>query len=172
MASLHASLETQQSILQKYPFTDTRVILQTQHCMHLLCSTVRRCMSPNFPYSTSESWVSLLLLTSTLERILEFFVAVSKDNERIDSSSHAPNWTHRKEFMWRMREDLGHFMAVTGQTTLQKPAVAPTLDLVWFGAAFQELSQRGAIPHSAEEPVHVLHGSAVTLFCNQCYGQS
>ncbi|KAJ5219960.1 hypothetical protein N7468_009164 [Penicillium chermesinum] len=142
IVDLYASIETQRAILQRAPFTDTQVIIQTQHCMHLLCSTVRRLMSPTFQSSTSENWVSLLLLTSTLERILEFFVAVSKDDERIDSSSHAANWTHRKEFLWRMREDLGHFMAATGQSTHQKPIIAPTFDLVWFGAAFEELSQR------------------------------
>ncbi|KAJ6157418.1 hypothetical protein N7470_005010 [Penicillium chermesinum] len=129
IVDLYASIETQRAILQRAPFTDTQVIIQTQHCMHLLCSTVRRLMSPTFQSSTSENWVSLLLLTSTLERILEFFVAVSKDDERIDSSSHAANWTHRKEFLWRMREDLGHFMAATGQSTHQKPIIAPTFDL-------------------------------------------
>lgn len=129
-------------------------------------------MNPVFQYSTSESWVSLLLLTSTLERILEFFIAIARDDEKMGSSQHTTGWTHRKEFMWQMREDLGHFMAATGQISTTKSVFAPTFDLVWFGAAFQELARRGAIPHSAEEPVHVLHGSAVTLVCNKCYGES
>lgn len=131
--------------------------------MQLLCSTVRRLMSPEFPYSSSESWVSLLLLNSTLERIVEFFLAVARDEEAGDSAGQGSNWSHRKEFMWQMRKDLGQYMASTSQSPSNESVLGPTLDQVWFRAAYLEMFERGAIPHSTEDPIPVIHWSSVTL---------
>ncbi|KAJ5613614.1 hypothetical protein N7528_007268 [Penicillium herquei] len=162
------SIDEQQSILQSTPFTNTRILLSTQHCLELLCSTLRRLMLPEFPSSSSESWVSMLLMTSTLERILKFFVAVAKDEEERESPSHATGWSHRKEFMWRMREDLSQYV-VSKKHSNRTSTGLPTLSEVWFGACHQEMLQRGAVPHETEEPIPVLHGSAVTLTCEYCY---
>ncbi|KAJ5162262.1 hypothetical protein N7492_007654 [Penicillium capsulatum] len=163
VASVDLSIKIQQSILQKAPFTDTQILISTHHCMQLLCSTIRRHMSPDFPYSSSESWVSLLLLNSTFERVVEFFVSVARDEEVRDASSHGSNWSHRKEFLWQMREDLGQYLATTSQMSNGQSSSGPTLDHVWFRAAYQEMFDRGVIPHSAEDPIPVIHWSAVTL---------
>ncbi|CRL22816.1 unnamed protein product [Penicillium camemberti] len=42
-------------------------------------------MGPEIPYSTAESWFSLLLTTSTIERVLSFFVllrSMTKESKR------------------------------------------------------------------------------------------
>ncbi|KAJ5726329.1 uncharacterized protein N7483_007686 [Penicillium malachiteum] len=165
---LFKSIDDQRSILQSTPFTNTHILLSTQHCLELLCSTLRRLMLPEFPSSSSENWVSMLLMTSTLERILKFFVAVAKDEEERESPFHATGWSHRKEFMWRMREDLSQYV-VSKKYSNRISTGLPTLTEVWFGACHQEMLQRGAVPHSTEEPVPVLHGSAVKLTCEYCY---
>lgn len=162
-------MDKQQQILQDPPFTDTQILISTHHFMQLLCSTIRRLMNPDFPYSSSESWMSLLLLTSTLERIVLFFKAVAKDEEKKRSMSPSSSWSHRKEFMWQMREDLGHYLASTSLTTGRSPSTQPTLDHIWFGAVYRELAERGAIPHLADKPVPILHGSTVTLRCAHCW---
>lgn len=155
-------IEKQQEILQGHPFNDTQILISTQHCIQLICSTVRRLMNPDFPYSSSEGWMSLLLSTSTLERVVHFFVAVAKDDEKKDSASPNSGWSHRKEFMWRMREDLGDYLA-TARTS------EPKLEDIWFGAAYLELEERGAIPHLADESDPILHGSQIALRCEHCW---
>lgn len=134
--------------------------------MQLLCKTVQRLMSPDFPYSSLESWVSLLLLTSTLEKILQFFLAIAADEENI----HTSTWSHRKEFMWRMREDLGQYVAFKGKSPGNNSISKPSLDQVFFKAAYQEMTRRGAIPHSAD-PIPILHGSTLALHCAYCDNQ-
>lgn len=161
-------MQRQQSILQEPPFTDTQILLSTQHCMELLCSTVRRLMGPDFPWASSESWVALLLLTSTVERVVQFFHAIASDTEN-HAQSTSTSWSHRKEFLWQMRNDLGQYMASIGQVSGPNSNGGPMLDHVWFGAAHRELLQREAIPHCPEYPVSVLHGSEVTLHCKFCY---
>lgn len=163
VAGLDSSIKTQQSILQKSPFTDTQILVSTHHCMQLLCSTVRRLMSPDFPYSSSESWVSLLLLNSTLERVVDFFVSVSRDEEPKEATTHGSNWSHRKEFLWQMREDLGQYLATTSQASSNQSSSGPTLDHVWFRAAYQEMLERGVIPHSTVDPIPVIHWSTVAI---------
>lgn len=162
------SIDFQRSILQGPPFTNSRILISTHHCMQILCSTVRRLMRPDFPNSSSDNWVSLLLRTSTLERIVEFFLAISRDEETQRPTSQSSNWSHRKEFLWQMREDLSRYMTSASRISNKATTPTPTLDQVWFTAAYQELAQRGAIPHTPEEPIPVLHGSAVTLQCEYC----
>lgn len=168
-ANLCSSIEKQQQILQGPPFNDTQILISTQHCIQLLCATVRRLMRPDFPYSSSESWMTLLLFTSTLERIVKFFQAVAKDEDKQDGGSPGSGWSRRKEFLWQMREDLGHYLASTGPPTSTSPAGQPKLDQIWFGAAHRELEDREAIPHLADEPVPILHGSTITLRCVHCW---
>ncbi|KAJ5965307.1 hypothetical protein N7481_012021 [Penicillium waksmanii] len=169
LINLSSSVGKQQKILEGPPFNDTQILISTQHCMQLLCSTVRRLMNPDFPYSSSESWMSLLLLTSTLERVVQFFKAVAMDEDKKDRMSPHSGWSHRKEFMWQMRDDLGHYLASTGLSTTGLPAIQPKLDHIWFGAAYRELAERGAIPHLADEPVPILHGSTIDLRCIHCW---
>ncbi|KAJ5999042.1 hypothetical protein N7451_006852 [Penicillium sp. IBT 35674x] len=169
LVNLFKSIEHQESILQSAPFTNSQILLSTQHCLELLCATVRRLMHPEFPYSSSENWVSLLFMTSTLERILQFFIAVAHDEEKRDSPSRVSNWSHRREFMWQMREDLGQYMASSISSPNQVSHAPLAFDKVWFGACHREMLRRGAVPHELEEPVPVLHGSAVKLRCKYCY---
>ncbi|KAJ5233876.1 uncharacterized protein N7469_005642 [Penicillium citrinum] len=159
---LSVSVDKQQEILQGPPFNDTQILISTQHCIQLLCSSVRRLMNPDFPYSSSEGWMSVLLSTSTLERVAQFFVAVAKDDEKKDNTSPNSGWSHRKEFLWRMREDLGEYLA-TARTS------QPKLEDIWFGAAYRELEARGAIPHLADESDPILHGSQIALRCEHCW---
>ncbi|KAJ5306374.1 hypothetical protein N7508_005389 [Penicillium antarcticum] len=166
--SLSSSVQRQQSILQKAPFTDTQILLSTHHCMQLLFSTMQRLMSPEIPHATSESWVSLLLTTSTMERIVQFFVSIAKDDQRKQKCLHDSTWSHKKEFLLSMRRDLNEYMAhesYHGERPLE-----PKLNHIWFHAAQSEMGKRGAIPHTVEETeVHVLHGSVVKLECTYCY---
>ncbi|KAJ5632865.1 hypothetical protein N7490_009204 [Penicillium lividum] len=169
ITNLFKSIEDQKSILQSSPFTNTQILLSTQHCLELLCATVRRLMHPEFPYSSSESWVSLLLMTSTLERILQFFIAVAHDEEKRESPSRTSSWSRRRDFMWQMRDDLGHYVASSGLTFNRVSHAPLALENVWFGACHQEMLRRGGVPHETEEPVPVLHGSAIKLHCKYCY---
>ncbi|PYH47847.1 F-box protein [Aspergillus saccharolyticus JOP 1030-1] len=75
------SLDLQERILQAPPFTDAEVLLSTHHTMHTLIHTVRHLMAPDIPYTSSPTWVSLLLTTSTLERIVDLFAAVAADSQ-------------------------------------------------------------------------------------------
>ncbi|KAJ5153055.1 uncharacterized protein N7482_009533 [Penicillium canariense] len=94
--TLQSLLEPSGLILQQHPFADTQIIVSTQHCMQLLCSTVRRLMNPDFPYTSSDHWVSLLRSTSTLGRIVNFFVAIANDDERKEDNQQGSSWSHRK----------------------------------------------------------------------------
>ncbi|RAL12219.1 uncharacterized protein BO97DRAFT_443242 [Aspergillus homomorphus CBS 101889] len=76
------SLDAQERILQEPPFTDPEVLLSTHHTMHTLIHTVRHLMAPDIPLTSSQTWVSLLLTTSTLERIVDLFAAVAADNQQ------------------------------------------------------------------------------------------
>ena len=131
-------------------------------------------MSPEFGHSTSESWVSLLLLNSTMERLVDFFNAIAEDDGKKQVTSHghgnghSSTWSSRREFLWQMREDLGHHIASLSKGSAKDTENTLTLDHVWFKAAYQEMARRGAIPHSPEELVPVLHGSAVKLDCAYC----
>ncbi|KAA8645857.1 F-box protein [Aspergillus tanneri] len=167
---------SQQSILQQPPFTDTSVLLSTHHCMHLLCSAVRRLMAPEIPHVSTENWLGLLLTTSTVERLVDFFIAAAADEiQRTSSpslssaSSSSPptsTWTHRREFMWKMRKDWDEFVALSRESNVD---ALPSLEGIWFKAAQREICRRGAIPHCVEE-VPVLHGSVVALGCEFCDG--
>ncbi|KAJ5119007.1 hypothetical protein N7448_010715 [Penicillium atrosanguineum] len=176
---LFTSFQRKLSVLHGPPFNNTRNIILTEHCLQLLCSTVRRLMHPEFGHSTSEGWVSLLLLNSTMERIVDFFHAIAKDDEKTQTLSHGhghghghghvSTWSARQEFLWQMRDDLGHHMASLSNASAKNGDDILTLDHVWFKAAYQEMARRGAIPHSPEELVPVLHGSALKLDCAYCY---
>ncbi|KAJ5970552.1 uncharacterized protein N7479_000470 [Penicillium vulpinum] len=163
------SVERQKSILRNAPFDDTHIFLSTHHCMQLLFSTVQRLMGPEIPHSTAESWISLLLTTSTMERIVSFFVSIAKDDQKKQKGKHDSTWSHRKEFLWAMRRDLNEYMASFSEHG-EQTSLEPKLNHVWFQAACSEMDRRGAIPHTVEDTeVHVLHGSVVKLECEYCY---
>lgn len=166
--NMACSIERQQSILRKAPFDDTLIFLSTHHCMQLLFSTVQRLMGPEIPHSSAGSWLSILLTTSTMERILDFFVSIAKDDQRKQIGEHDSTWSHRKEFLWAMRKDLNEYMASFndhGEQTLE-----PKLNHIWFQAARNEMDRRGAIPHTVNySEVHVLLGSVVKWECEYCY---
>ncbi|KAJ5816290.1 hypothetical protein N7447_008523 [Penicillium robsamsonii] len=163
-----ASSKRQQKILQNAPFDDMHVFMSTHHCMQLLFSTVQRLMGPEISHSTAESWVSLLLTTSTMERIVSFFVSIAKDDQRNQKGEHDSTWSHRKEFLWGMRQDLKDYMASFGDNGEQN--LEPKLNHVWFQAACTEMNRRGAIPHTVDDTeLPVLHGSVVKLGCEYCY---
>lgn len=167
--NMACSTERQQTILRNAPFDDTLIFLSTHHCMQLLFSTVQRLMGPEIPHSTAESWFSLLLTTSTMERILEFFISISKDDQRKQKGEHDSTWSHRKEFLWAMRQDLSEYTASFSDHS-EQTSLDPKLNHVWFQAAQNEMDERGAIPHTVEDSeVHVLHGSVVKLECEYCY---
>ncbi|KAB8237037.1 uncharacterized protein BDW43DRAFT_308047 [Aspergillus alliaceus] len=159
------SLKSQQSILQQSPFTNTQILLETHHTMHLLCSSVRHLMAPEIAHTSTENWLSLLLTTSTLERIVEFFVAAATDESGKGPAGNAggpsSTWTNRLEFMWQMRRDWGEFVA----SGVMAP---PTLDEIWFEAARREICWRGAIPHGCGEEMLIFHGLGDSLRCEFC----
>ncbi|PLB52604.1 hypothetical protein P170DRAFT_107212 [Aspergillus steynii IBT 23096] len=94
-------------------------------------------------------------------------------------SSSSSTWTRRREFMWKMRADLGEFLALAGTRGARFSFACggsgsgngdyplPSLGGIWFEAAQREICRRGAIPHFCDE-VPVLHGSAVVLGCEFC----
>lgn len=126
-------------------------------------------MGPEITRSSAESWISLLLTMSTMERIVKFFVSVSKDDHKKEKETHDPTWSHRKEFLLSMRQDLNDYMASVsdhGKNTQHEPE----LNHIWFQAASREMDRRGAIPHTVEDAeVHVLHGSVLKMECESCY---
>lgn len=113
-----------------------------------------------------------------MERIVDFFHAIAEDDEKKQTPSHGhghrhghgqvSTWSSRREFLWQMRDDLGHHMASFSNASAKDDDDILTLDHVWFQAAYQEMARRGAIPHSPEELVPILHGSAVKLDCAYC----
>ncbi|CAG8189182.1 unnamed protein product [Penicillium nalgiovense] len=167
--NMACSIERQQSILRNAPFDDTLVFLSTHHCMQLLFSTVQRLMGPEIPRSSAESWLSILLTTSTMERIVDFFTSIAKDEQIKENGEHESTWSHRKEFLWTMRKDFNEYMASFDDQS-EHTLLEPKLNHVWFQAARSEMDRRGAIPHTVKySEVYVLHGSLVKLECGYCY---
>lgn len=124
-------------------------------------------MTPDIAYASTENWVSLLLTTSTLERMMQLFIAAAKDgNEESGASASTTTftWTWRREFLLQMRKDLYEYMALTSDGS----SGSLRLRSIWFEAAENELDRRESLPHVSEEPVPILHGSRVMLRCEYC----
>lgn len=182
-ATTTSSNESQQSILQQPPFTDTQVLISTHHCMTLLCNYLRRLMAPDIQYPSTEPWLRLLLTTSTLERTLNFFAAAAtsttceynEKKEKLNRLSDA-TWTPRMEFIWQMRSDWEQILSATKEsiydpeTKNEAIRVLSTAGVedVWFEAARRELDRRGLIPHACEEGVPVLHEATTRPRCEFC----
>lgn len=123
-------------------------------------------MAPDIAYVSTENWLSLLLTTSTLERIEEFFIAAAADRDDKEATrSRSTIWSRRVEFMLHMRKDLDEYFSMVNG------GASGTLRLrdIWFEAAEKELYRRDAIPH-ARDDVPVIHGSGVMLQCRFCEG--
>ncbi|XHG09437.1 hypothetical protein AWENTII_012493 [Aspergillus wentii] len=169
-------IQTQQSILQQCPFTNPHILLSTHHCMRHLTKIVRHLMAPEISYASTENWLSLLLTTSTLERILGFFTAIAEDEVCEEQTghghghghAHTHTWSRRMEFMWQMRGDWDEVMADVGDGIGERIAAMPGLREVWFEAAEREIQDRGLVPHDCEDVVPILHGSVVVLNCDYC----
>lgn len=129
-------------------------------------------MTPDILHPSSESWVSLLLTTSTLERFLGFFIAIAKDEGTRESTSHDFTWSHRREFIWRMGKVWAENGASFGDPSGNRANTVPSLEYVWFKAAYNEMAGRGAIPHTSEDWVPLPQGFAVTLQCKYCQNES
>lgn len=154
-ATTPLSIETQQSILQQPPFTDTQILLSTHHCMTLLCNCLRRLMAPDIQYPSTEPWLRLLLTTSTLERTLNFFAAAAitdtntadEKKEKVAGSTSSASWTPRMEFIWQMRNDWEQILSATREsiydldTKNEAIRVLSTagVEEVWFEAAKREV---------------------------------
>ena len=182
-ATTSSSIESQQSILQQSPFTDTQILLSTHHCMTLLCNCLRHLMAPDIHYPSTEPWLRLLLTTSTLERTLDFFTAAAtsttcEDNEnrkKLTKLSDA-TWTPRMEFIWQMRNDWEQILSATKESTRDletkneaiRSLSTSGVEDVWFEAARRELDRRDMIPHACGEGIPVLHEATTRLRCEFC----
>ncbi|OAX83527.1 hypothetical protein ACJ72_02102 [Emergomyces africanus] len=66
----------QAKIVHSPPFTNTATLVSTHHCIYLLVSYLRFKLSPEPPfYMPCDPWISMLLTSSGLGRIAEFFAA-------------------------------------------------------------------------------------------------
>ncbi|PGH09602.1 hypothetical protein AJ79_05658 [Helicocarpus griseus UAMH5409] len=158
----------QAEIVKTPPFTNTRTFLSTHHCIHLLVSYLRFTLSPEPPFHTScDPWISMLLTTSGLGRIGEFFAAEKGggNNQR----------SMRKEFMRNMqadwdasRNDEKALMVYgSGEESTRPPPVRE----IWFEAARNEMRIRGVVPHQTEDWVVVWEGARISIGCQNCEGE-
>ncbi|EEH33721.2 F-box domain-containing protein [Paracoccidioides lutzii Pb01] len=158
----------QAEIVRTPPFTNTRTLISTHHCTHLLVSYLRFTLSPEPPFHTScDPWISMLLTTSGLGRIAEFFAAEKGggNNQR----------TMRKEFMRNMqadwdasRNDVRACMVYGDGEESVKP---PPIREIWFEAARTEMRVRGVLPHQTEDWVEVSGGARISIGCQNCVSE-
>ncbi|KAK2804846.1 hypothetical protein FQN51_001488 [Onygenales sp. PD_10] len=158
----------QAEILQLPPFTNMRTLISTHHCIHLLVSYLRFTLSPEPPFHTScDSWISMLLTTSGLGRIAEFFAAEKGggNNQR----------TMRKEFMRNMQADWDAYRNDGRATKVygsgEESTRPPPVREIWFEAARNEMRVRQAIPHQTEDWVVVWEGARISIGCQNCHGE-
>jgi hypothetical protein len=159
--------DMQTTILTKPPFSTSRTLISTHHCMHLLVSYLRRTLSPEAPHTQNDSWISLLLTTSGLARIVEFFAA----EKGIGGSQRAK----RRDFMrkmqadWEERRKVGAAAMVFG--TSEESTKPPPIREIWFEAAKMEMLARNAAPHQTEEWVEIWDNGRISVGCANCEGE-
>jgi hypothetical protein len=158
----------QEKILQSGPFVDTRTLVSTHHCFTLLVHYLRLTLAPdNSPsHSQSDSFISMMLSTSGLGRVVEYFAAEKGEgnNQR----------AMRKEFMRRMqadwdasRNDVAALKVYGGGEESIRP---PLVREIWLERARRELKARGAIPHRSEDDSVVVlwEGARINIGCSLC----
>ncbi|OJD18604.1 hypothetical protein AJ78_01375 [Emergomyces pasteurianus Ep9510] len=158
----------QAKIVHSPPFNNTATLISTHHCIRLLVSYLQFTLSPEPPFHTScDPWISMLLTTSGLGRVAEFFAAEKGggNNQR----------SMRKEFMRNMQADWdasrnderASKVYGSGEDS-RKP---PRLREIWFEAARHEMEVRGALPHETEDWVLVWEGAKISIGCRSCEGE-
>ena len=161
---MYLSLQTK--ILQAYPFLDSRALISAHHCIRLLIFSLHRVLVAETPVTTScEKFIIMLLSTSGLERVTEFFAA-----EKGGSNQRAM----RKEFMRKTQLDwdnyrndpkaLKVFDALSGDCHYP-----PLMTEIWTGPAIEEISRRKLlIQHSNEDFVTLWNDAHISLGCSYC----
>ncbi|OAL74535.1 hypothetical protein A7D00_0127 [Trichophyton violaceum] len=161
---MYRSLQTK--ILQAYPFLDSRALISAHHCIRLLIFSLHRVLVAETPVTTScEKFIIMLLSTSGLERVTEFFAA-----EKGGSNQRAM----RKEFMRKTQLDwdnyrndpkaLKVFDALSGDCHYP-----PLMTEIWTGPAIEEISRRKLlIQHSNEDFVTLWNDAHISLGCSYC----
>ncbi|KAG5300964.1 F-box domain-containing protein [Histoplasma ohiense] len=158
----------QAKIVSSPPFTNTRTLVSTHHCIHLLVSYLQLTLSSEPPFPTScDLWISMLLTTSGLGRIAEFFAAEKGggNNQR----------SIRREFMRNMQADLDAIRNDERASKVygsgEESRRPPRLREIWFEAARNEMEVRGVMPHQTEDWVIVWEGAKISIGCQNCEGE-
>ncbi|DAA77663.1 TPA_exp: hypothetical protein A8136_6209 [Trichophyton benhamiae CBS 112371] len=161
---MYRALQTK--ILQAYPFLDSQALISAHHCIRLLIFSLHRVLVAETPVTTScEKFIIMLLSTSGLERVTEFFAA-----EKGGSNQRAM----RKEFMRKTQLDwdnyrndpkaLKVFDALSGDCHYP-----PLMTEIWTGPAIEEISRRQLlIQHPNEDFVTLWNDAHISLGCSYC----
>ncbi len=115
-----------------------------------------------------DSWISMLLNYSGLERIAEFFAA---EKESGGLSLRGNN--KRREFMKNMEGDQKGFRrdSVRAVVFADERQESWGWERFWFRAASDVLKEREVLPHAAEDYIEVCRGwENVAFTCYWCVG--
>ncbi|OAT08285.1 F-box domain-containing protein [Blastomyces gilchristii SLH14081] len=158
----------QAKIVSSPPFTNTPTLVSTHHCIRLLVTYLRFALSPEPPFHMPcDPWISMLLTTSGLGRIAEFFAAEKGrgNNQR----------SMRKEFMRNMQADWdasrNDEQASKVYGSGEESRSPPSVQEIWFEAATNEMKNRGVLPHKTEDWVLVREGMKISIGCQNCIGE-
>lgn len=159
-------LQAQTKILHNPPFTDTRILVSTHHCMTLLVRYMSLGLAPEPPFYTSDdSLISMMLFTSPgLGRVVEYFAA--------EKGGGSKQRAMRRVFMRNMQAD---WDAARNDAKTQKvygkgddSSQPPPLRKIWFEAARNELHSRGVMRHQTDDWVEVSEGARINIGCQFC----
>jgi hypothetical protein len=156
----------QKDILESPPFTDSSTIISTHHCMMLLISYLRY----NIPYS-SENWISMMLISSGLGRIVELFAA-----EKGDEGNRRQK---RKQFMQNMqmdwianeREEKASKIFSIPRGQHEGPSFPPAVPEIWFEAADYQVRNR-PLEHKCSDYIIFWDNAKLNIGCHYCMGDT
>ncbi|PGH00419.1 hypothetical protein GX51_05827 [Blastomyces parvus] len=160
--------DLQAKIVSSPPFTNTPTLVSTHHCIRLLVTYLQFALSPEPPFHMPcDPWISMLLTTSGLGRIAEFFAAEKGrgNNQR----------SMRKEFMRNMQADWdasrnderASMVYGRGEESRRPPSVQE----IWFEAATSEMKKRGVLPHRTDDWMLLREGMKISIGCQHCVGE-
>lgn len=156
----------QKDILESPPFTNSSTLISTHHCMMLLISYLRY----NITHS-SENWISMMLISSGLGRIVELFAA-----EKGDEGNRRQK---RKQFMQSMqldwianeREEKASKIFSSPRGPQETPSFPPPVPEIWFEAADYQIRNR-PLEHTTSDYITFWDNARLNLGCHYCMGNA
>lgn len=162
----------QAKILQAPPFTDKQTFISVHHCISLLILSLHRILMAETPVRAAcEKFESILLTTSGLGRITEFFAA--------EKGGGSNQRAMRREFMRKMQLDWDAYrndskaLKVFGGADDHDEGFAtpPPVREIWIESAADEMKRREFTSHENNDFVVPWEGAQISIGCRNCAQQ-